>query len=232
MDALRIQQTGKVRVQPFIPCNELIGCREAGQNPPLLEPEDRAECTAEEHAFDYGKGHQTGREIRLIRLDPRQGPVRLALNARHSLDGPQNVQLLHPILNIRVNQQRICHGMNGLHHHLHGIEMDGFGDLDLPRKALSQILHNNAIASGKEPQNALHEMLFILGQRDPVLHILGQVEFFRAPEDGNVILCHLPEIAVFDGENDVAVGVHFEHGLLRIADLALHHGQLMRDRGM
>lgn len=45
---LGIQETGEIRVDTLVACNELIGERQAGHNPPLLKPEDGAKGTAEE----------------------------------------------------------------------------------------------------------------------------------------------------------------------------------------
>ena len=109
MFALGIQQTSKVCVQPLVPCNKLVRGGETWQQPPLLEPEDRTECPTEEHTLYYGKGHQARGKIRLLALDPGTSPVRLALDARHRLDGPQNIQLLHAILDVGIDEERIGH---------------------------------------------------------------------------------------------------------------------------
>ena len=59
----------------------------------------------------------------------------------------------------------------------------------------------------------LDKVLLVLLKRLPVLRVLAQVDFINRPEAGHLVLVHLPDIVVLDGQNDEAVGILFEQGL-------------------
>ena len=113
--------------------------------------------------------------------------------------------------------------MYGLHHHLHTVEERRLRHLNLRHKPLGQILHDNSIGAGEETENTLDKVLFARRKSDPVLHILGEVELLRAPEDGHVVFVHFPEVRMLYGEDDEAVGVRSEKGFIRLPLLALRY---------
>ena len=59
----------------------------------------------------------------------------------------------------------------------------------------------------------LDEVSLILGESLPVLDILSQVDLLSSPESGLLVLVHLPDVMVLDGEKHEAVGVLFQEGL-------------------
>ena len=111
--------------------------------------------------------------------------------------------------------------MDGLHHILHGIELDGLGHLDFRHEAQRQILLYDSIATGEEAENPLDEMLFLLLEGDPVLHVLGQIELLGLPEHRHVLLVFGPEIGVLNGKDDVAMRVCLQHGFFGLPLAAL-----------
>ncbi len=131
MLALGIQQTGKVRVQPLITGDELIGCGQTRQDAALFDPEDGAEGSTEEDSLYRGKGHETRGPVGLLGIHPLKSPLGLLLDTGNGLNGPQNIGLLGPLLDVRVDQQRIGLGMDGLHHQLNAVEELGLRHLDL-----------------------------------------------------------------------------------------------------
>ncbi len=59
----------------------------------------------------------------------------------------------------------------------------------------------------------LDEVLLVVGQLLPVLDILSEVDFFGGPEGGLLVLVHLPDVVVLNGEEDEAVRVLLKKGL-------------------
>ena len=56
-------------------------------------------------------------------------------------------------------------------------------------------------------------MLLIFLEGSPVHFVLTKVNFIDSPEAGHLVLVHLPDIVVLDGEDDEAVGVVLEKRL-------------------
>lgn len=56
-------------------------------------------------------------------------------------------------------------------------------------------------------------MLLILLEGGPVLGVLAKVDLVNSPEAGHLVLVHLPNIVVLDGQDDEAVGVILEERL-------------------
>ena len=103
--------------------------------------------------------------------------------------------------------------MNVLHHHLEAVEASGLGDLNLGGEPLSEVLEDNTIRCGEEGEDVFDEMLFILGESLPVLDVLGQVHLLSSPERGLLVLVHLPDVVILNGEEHEPVRVLFEEGL-------------------
>ena len=59
----------------------------------------------------------------------------------------------------------------------------------------------------------LDEVPLILGESLPVLDVLSQVDLLCSPERGFLVLVHLPDVMVLDGEEHEAVRVLFQEGL-------------------
>ena len=51
------------------------------------------------------------------------------------------------------------------------------------------------------------EVLLISVEFLPVLAVLGEVDLFGSPEACHLILVHLPDVTVFDGQDDKPVRV-------------------------
>jgi len=228
MLTLGVQQTRKVGMETLVTANKLVGRGQPRHEPPLLQPEDRAECPAEEHTLHDGEGQQPRGEIGLVAVDPLARPRRFLLDTGHVLDGLKHLQLLRTILYVSIDEQRVGLGVDRLHEELGRVEELRLRQLDLIHEALGQILHHDSIGSGKEAEDSLDEMLLLWLEGDPVGHVLRQIDLLGLPEDGHVILVLFPDRGVLYGKDDVAVGISNQERLLGIALLALRYSYVMK----
>jgi len=53
----------------------------------------------------------------------------------------------------------------------------------------------------------LDEVLLIFFEVLPVLDILTEINLVNSPEAGHLILVHLPDIMILDGQDNKAIGV-------------------------
>ena len=98
----------------FVATDELVGEGETRHKPALLQPEDSGEGPREEYPFHSGKRHQSFRERRCFVRDPSKRPVRLALDAWDRVDGGEEVLALLRLLDVRVDEERVCLGVDVL----------------------------------------------------------------------------------------------------------------------
>ncbi len=61
------------------------------------------------------------------------------------VNGIEEVCTLFLLFNICVDEERVCLGMNVLHHNLETIEAACLGDLDFTAEALDEVLVDNAV---------------------------------------------------------------------------------------
>jgi hypothetical protein len=87
--------------------------------------------------------------------DPSKGPVGLLFNAGGGLDRVKEVLPTSRVLDVRVNEERICFRVNVLHHDLEPVlvEGSGFSGLTLIRESLDKVLVDNAVRSGEEGED-------------------------------------------------------------------------------
>lgn len=146
-------------------------------------------------------------------VDPLQGPLSLLRYGRYSLDCPEQEVLLFCVTDVGVDQERVRFRVNVFHHHLEAVETASLRHLDLGHEARRQVLEHDAVGGGEESQHHLDEVLLILVKLGPVFEVLRQVDLFSRPEAGHLILIHLPDVVVFDGQDDEPVRVFLEEGL-------------------
>src|SRR6056300_1294571 len=97
----------KLLMETLIARDEFIGEAQTRHETPLLQPVDRTERTTEEDTLNTRKRKEALSEgARFVK--PFHGPLRLLLNAWHSLNSFKELLLFSAILNIFVNQLRIC----------------------------------------------------------------------------------------------------------------------------
>jgi hypothetical protein len=65
---------------------------------------------------------------------------------------------------------------------------------------LGQVLYDYAVTGREEGQHVLQEIFFVLGQSLPVLEVRGKVDFLGRPKGSLVLLVHLVNVLVPDGE--------------------------------
>ncbi len=112
-----------------------------------------------------------------------------------SINGIEEVCSLGRLLDVSVNEQRVCLGVDVLHHDLETIEASGLGDLNLAAESLDQILVDDTIGGSEEGEDVGDEVLLILVESVvPVVEILGQVDFLGSPERRLGLLVHLPDL--------------------------------------
>ena len=62
-------------------------------------------------------------------------------------------------------------------------------------------------------KDVLDEMLFVLLQALPVLHVGAEIDLIDGPEASHLVLVHFPDIRVLDRQNDKSIGVVFKQWL-------------------
>jgi len=59
----------------------------------------------------------------------------------------------------------------------------------------------------------------------PIFDILSKINLFGGPECGNLVLVHLPDIIIFNWQNNKSVGIFFQerlwHGALSLCIVAV-----------
>jgi hypothetical protein len=100
---------------------------------------------------------------------------------------------------------------------LEAIETASLRSLDFGHEALCEVFEHNTVGGGKESENVLNEVLLVLIELFPILDVLGEVNFLSGPESSLLVLVHLPDVAVLDGEEDKAVGVLFKERFFKRA---------------
>lgn len=204
---------GEVGVQALVPRDELVGEGESGHQRALLEPEDGAEGAREEDALHCGEGDQPLVEGALV-VHPLHGPLRLLADDVDVGDGGEEVVLLVGVLDVGVDEQRVGLRVHVLHGDLEAVEAARLGDLHLRAKLLRQILQHDSVGGREKGQHVFDEMLLLFVQFLPVLEVLVEVDLVGGPEGGEVLLVHLEDGVVLDGEEDEALLVFLEDGLL------------------
>mmetsp|Transcript_47386 Transcript_47386/g.146682 ORF Transcript_47386/g.146682 Transcript_47386/m.146682 type:complete len:337 (-) Transcript_47386:146-1156(-) len=210
-----VEEAGKLRVQALVPGDELVGEGEAGHEAALLEPVDGAEGAAEEHALHRRKGHEALCEAALA-AHPLNGPARLLPHRRHGLDGVEDLVLLRWVPDILLDKQRVGLRVDVLHGHLEAVEGTGLRQLHLGGELLRQVLVDDAVGGREEGEDVLDEVLLGVREPLPVPAVLREVHLLRGPEGGLVLLVHLPDLGVLDGEHHPAPRVLHEQRVLRL----------------
>ncbi len=167
------EQTREVGVHALVARDELIREGETRHQAALLEPEDGREGAGEEDALDGSKGDETLREGRLLVRDPAECPVGLLLDARNGVDGIKEVLTLLGVLDIGIDEERVCLGVDVLHHDLEAVEAAGLGSLDLVGETLDEVFVDDAVRRGEEGKDMRDEVpLVVVETIVPVVEIL------------------------------------------------------------
>jgi hypothetical protein len=205
------EEAGKVGVHALITRDQLVGERETGHEATLLEPEDGCERSTEEDTLDGSKGDETVGKGRVLVRDPSQGPVGLPLDAGDCselerwlseskgcltvVNGVEQVVALLGLANVCVDEQRVCLGVDVLHHDLEAVEAACLRDLYLAREALDEVLVDNAIGGSEESEDVGdEEALVVVQSLVPVVKVLGKIDLFGSPEGSLGLFVHLPDL--------------------------------------
>lgn len=130
----------------------------------------------------------------MISHEPRTGR-KWGWGEHTGLNGIKQVGALLGLLDVGINQQRVCLRVDVLHHDLEPVETAGLRDLDLSTETLQQVLVDNAVGGSEEGENVRDEVALIVVQAVvPVVQILGQINLLGGPEGGLGLLVHLPDL--------------------------------------
>lgn len=192
---VREEEAGEVSVETLVAGNELVREGKASHEATLLKPENGREGAREENTLNGSEGNETLGEGRILVLDPPDSPIGLLLDARNGLDGIEEVCALSLLLDVCVNEEGVCLGVNVLDHNLETVEAAGFWDLDLAAEALEEVLVDNSVRRGEESENVGDEVALIVVEAVvPVVEVLGEINLLCCPERGLRLLVHLPDL--------------------------------------
>lgn len=117
------------------------------------------------------------------------------MDSHTGVNGIKQEGLLGGLLDVSVNEQRVCLGVNILHHDLETVEASSLGDLNLATETLDKVLVHDTIRGSKESQDVGDEVSFIVVESVvPVVHVLRQIDLFGSPKGGFGFLVHLPDL--------------------------------------
>ena len=85
-------------------------------------------------------------------------------NARDGLNRVRQVFALSGVFDIRVDEQRVCFGVDVFHHDLEPVETTRLGDLNLVGEMFNKILVDDTIGSSEEGQYMGDEMTFVVAK--------------------------------------------------------------------
>jgi hypothetical protein len=121
------------------------------------------------------------------------------------------------ILDQGVDQQAVGLAVDVLHHDLEAVEEARLGVLHLVEEVLGEVLVHDAVAGGEEGEHVLDEVALVVVELvGPVGEVGVQVDLLGGPEAGLMLLVEAPDVVVLDGEDDEAVLVLLEQGLVGI----------------
>lgn len=115
--------------------------------------------------------------------------------------------LLHGVLDVRVDEQRVDFRVDVLDRDLEAVEAARLGHLHLRAEVHGQVLVHDAVAGREERQHMRDEVALVVREVAPVLHIVDQVQLLGRPEAGLGLLIHGPHLGLLDREEHESVRV-------------------------
>lgn len=111
------------------------------------------------------------------------------------INGVEEVAALLWLANVRVDEQRVCFGVDVLHHNLEAIKAPCLRYLYFSAEALDKVLVNNTIGCGEEGKDVRDEEALVVVQfLVPVMKVFGKIDLLRGPEGSFSLLIHLPDL--------------------------------------
>lgn len=174
-DGLRARTVAKVRekeaseisMKTLIARNELVGERQARHEPTLLQPEDGREGTTEENTLNSSERDKSPGKGGFLIFNPLDGPISLLADAGNcetkvlviphiprdgcdkgshtSVNSIKQEGSLLGLLDVRVDEKRVCFGVDVLHHDLETVETTRLGNLDLAAEAFDKVLIHDTV---------------------------------------------------------------------------------------
>mmetsp|Transcript_139763 Transcript_139763/g.197928 ORF Transcript_139763/g.197928 Transcript_139763/m.197928 type:complete len:203 (+) Transcript_139763:437-1045(+) len=200
-------------MEPFVAGDQLVGESQPWHQATLLEPEDCAEGSTEEHALHCSKGNKALGKARLA-VHPLHCPVCLLTHRWHGVDSIEEVLPLFWVLDVLLNQKGVGLRVDVLHCDLEAIEGTGFRNLNLRRELRRKVFQDDAIRGREKGKDMLDEVLLALIQIHPILAVLSQIDLLRCPERCFVLLVHLPNFRMLQRKHDPALRVFLQERVL------------------
>ncbi|OAF55326.1 hypothetical protein VC83_08106 [Pseudogymnoascus destructans] len=119
------EEAGEVSVEALVMGYELVREGQTSHEATLVEPENRGEGAGEEDTLNGSEGNETLSKGRILVLYPPNCPVGLLLDARNGLNGIEEVCALSLLLDVCVDEEEVCLGVNVLDHDLETVEDSG-----------------------------------------------------------------------------------------------------------
>ena len=92
----------------LITADQLVGEGETRHEPAFLQPEDGSERPGEEDTLDGGERNKTFTEGGAIIIDVAKSPISLPLDAGDGVDGTEEVVTTSGVLDVHVDEKRVC----------------------------------------------------------------------------------------------------------------------------
>ena len=167
------QEASEVGVHTLVAADQFVGEGETGHETTLLQPEDGSERSREEDTLDCGEGNKAFTKGGTIIVNVAKSPVSLLLDAGNGVDGTEKVVTTSGILDVGVDEERVCLRVDVFHHDLEAIETTRLSGLDLVGETLNEVLVDNAVGCGEESENVGDEVLLVgIQPVVPVVEIL------------------------------------------------------------
>ena len=155
------QEASEVRVHTLVTTNQLVGEGKTGHESTFLQPEDGSERSREEDTLDGGEGNKTFAEGGTIVGDISKSPVGLPLDTGNGVDSTEEIVTASRILDVCVNEKRVCLRVDVFHHDLKAVEATCLGGLDFVGETLNEVLVDDAVGCGEESENVGDEVLLV-----------------------------------------------------------------------
>jgi hypothetical protein len=192
---VRVKEAGKVSVQTLVTRDKLVGESQARHESTLLEPEDRSEGTTEEDTLNGSEGDETLGKGRVLVLNPSDSPISLLSDAGNGVNGVEEIGALGRLLDVGIDEEGVCFGVDVLHHDLKAVKASSLGDLNLAAESLNKVLVDDAIGGSEESKDVGDEELLVSSKTVvPIVEILGEINLLSGPEGSLGLLIHLPNL--------------------------------------
>jgi len=192
---VRVKEAGEVSMQTLVTRDKFVGESQTRHESTLLEPEDRSEGPTEEDTLNGSEGDETLGKGRVLVLNPSDSPISLLSDAGNGVNGVEEIGALGRLLDVGIDEEGVCFGVDVLHHDLETVKASSLRDLNLAAESLNKVLVDDAIGGSEESKDVGDEELLVSSKTVvPIVEILGQINLLSGPEGSLGLLIHLPNL--------------------------------------